>query len=167
MSIEKVKQNPIQINNDIVEKTNDMQIDISTYQEVFSIITILFKKYMFPIISSSGQVYRDYSPRFQIEIGKRYSEYNKCEERIYFVPNKFIGYSYISFDEDTNLTTYYLEHILKYLYTPQQILGYFYLKLMKFDKSNNENIKGLNLALHFLKIIVENEKKFRLDLFDL
>ena len=65
------------------------------------------------------------------------------------------------FDMCMELQHYNLEEILDYLDTPQQILRDFYLKLIKFSKERKKKIKGLKLALHLMKVIVEDEEEFR------
>ena len=139
-------------------KQKPTQMNISTYQEVFSIITLLSKKYVYPNMPKNyifSHLYKE------IEIGIKYDRSDKFPEPLYFAPNGVIGYSFISFDIGMHLSNYNLEEILDYLHTPQQILRDFYLKLIKFSKERKKKIKGLKLALHLMKVIVEDEEEFR------
>ena len=103
----KVKQKPTQMNT-------------STYQEVFCIITLLANKYVYPNMPKRYIFKHLYD---EIEIGSIYKRGSEFPERLYFVPNGALGYSFISNNMLMELSTYYLEEILDYLYTPQQILG--------------------------------------------
>lgn len=145
MSNKKVKQKPTQIN-------------ISTYQDIFSIITLLSKKCVFPNMPKKYRFKHLYK---EIEIGSMYKRGDEFPQRIYFVPNGFFGHSFISTNVIMESIPHNLEEILDYLDTPQQILGNFYLRLMKFSKGRKKNIKGLKLALHIIQTILENEDEFR------
>ncbi|HSF50172.1 MAG TPA: hypothetical protein VLA74_05355, partial [Nitrososphaeraceae archaeon] len=70
MSNKKVKQKPTQIN-------------ISSYQEVFTIITLLSKKYVFPNMPKKYIFKHLYK---KIEIGNIYKKEDEFPERLYFVP---------------------------------------------------------------------------------
>lgn len=141
----KVKQKPTQIN-------------LSTYQEVFELITILTRKYVVPNLPKKYAFIAD-----EIEVGKIYKKGDKHAETVYFVVEGIIGYSFMSYygSIGMGISTYNLEEIIDHLYTPQQILCDFYLKLIKFSKDRKKKIKGLKLALHLMKVIVEDEEEFR------
>lgn len=136
-------------------KQKPTQINIETYLDIFSLITLLSKKYVFPNMPKRylyEYVYRE------IEVGIKYGKGDKYPQRLYFFPNGFLGYSFANPDTIKGASTYNLEEILDYLDTPHQILGDFYFKLIKFSKERKKKIKGLRLALHLMKVILENEE---------
>jgi hypothetical protein len=132
------------------------QINISTYQEIFSIIELLSKQYVFP---NMPKKYRFKHLFTDIEIGHVYKRGDVFPQRLYFVPNGFFDHSFISFSITMDFTPYNLEEILDYLDTPHQILSRFYLRLIKFSKGRKKKINGLRLSLHLMKVILENEKE--------
>jgi hypothetical protein len=134
------------------------QINISAYQEVFTIITLLSKKYVYP---NMPKRYRFKHLYHDIEVGIKYDRDDEYPQRLYFCPNGFGNHSFVSFNMLMEASTYNLEEILDYLYTPQQILQDFYLRLIKFANERKKKIQGLKLVTHLVKIIVENEKEFK------
>ena len=103
-------------------KQKPTQIRISEYQEVFSIISVLSKKYVYPNMPKKYRFWHLYS---DIEVGMIYNRDDKCLQRLYFAPNGCIGYSFISFNTNMGVLAYNLEEILDYLDTPTQILTNF------------------------------------------
>ena len=155
--METTKKNQSQSKNGDLENA---YIDIATYEDVFSIITLLTKKYIVPNVDTLPKEYRFDPSNFQIEIGKKYRKRDNFEVALYFVPEGFIGYSFIS-EDLMGPSTYELKEIFYDLYPPQQILYDFYKTLMTFTKNNKQQIKGLKLPLQFMKIILENEEEYR------
>ena len=128
----------------------NLYIDIGTYEDLFSIITTLTKKYIFPNIDTLSKKYRFNLADFQVEIGKKYKKRQEFEETLFFVPEGLFGYSYISFDFMMSLSNYNLKEIFDDLYPPQQILNDFYKTLMTFAQNNKQQIKGLKIPLQFI-----------------
>lgn len=139
-------------------KQKPSQINISTYQEVFSLITLLSKKYVFP--NMPKRYLHEYFYR-EIEVGIKYDRGDEYPQRLYFAPNGFPGYSFKSFNMCMEASTYNLEEILDDLDTPQQILSNFFFKLIKLSKDRKKKINGLRLVLHLMRVIVENEEEYR------
>lgn len=138
-----------------------LYIDIGTYEDLFSIITSLTRKYIFPNIDTLPKKYR-FSPfSFQVEIGKKYKRREEYEETLFFAPEECYGSSFTSFGCMNSLNTYNLQEIFDDLYPPQQILAGLYNTLMTFATNNKQQIKGLKIPLQFMKIILENEEEYR------
>jgi hypothetical protein len=136
-------------------KQKPTQIRISEYQEVFSIISVLSKKYVYP---NMPKKYRFWYLYENIEIGTMYKRGDKFSQVLYFSPKS----SYLLSGDTTNGYEFHnLEDILDYLDTPTQILKNFWLKLFKFSKERKKKIQGLRGALQFLTIILENEEECR------
>ena len=51
---------------------------------------------MFPAIETFPKKYRFDPSDFQIEIGKKYRKRDEFAESLYFVPDGFLGYSFMS-----------------------------------------------------------------------
>ena len=137
----------------------NLYMDIGTYEDLFSIITSLTKKYIFQNIDTLPKKYRFERYDFRVEIGKKYRKRQEFEETLFFVPGGFCGSSFISFGFMNDLSEYSLKEIFDDLYPPQQILDDFYKTLMTFAKNNKQQIKGLKIPLQFMKIILENEEE--------
>jgi hypothetical protein len=134
-------------------------IDIATYEDLFSIIRSLIKKYIVPNMDTLPKKYRFNPSITPIEIGKKYRKRDQFNETLYFIPERYEG-SFISrglmYD-----STYELKEIFDDLYPPQQILSDFYKTLMTFAKNKKQQIKSLKLPLQFIKIILENEEEYK------
>jgi hypothetical protein len=145
----------IMTNKDIKQKPT--QINKSTYQEIFSIIQLLSKEYIFP---NMPKKYRFKHLFTEIEIGEIYKRGDVFPQRLYFEPDGFFDHSFISMDVMMSCIPYNLEEILDCLDTPHQILCRFYSRLIQFSKGRKKKINGLRLALHFMKVILEKEKEY-------
>lgn len=91
-----------------------------------------------------------------IEIGTMYKRGDKFSQVLYFLPKNS---SFLSGDTMNGYEFHNLEDILDYLDTPRQGLSNFYLRLFEFSKERKKKIQGLRGALHFLRIILENEEE--------
>ena len=103
-------------------KQKPTQINIETYQEVFYIITLLSKKYVYPNMPKTYIFWHLYD---YIEVGIKYGRSDEYPESLYFCPTGFLGYSFMSGDVFMGASRYNLEDILDYLYTPIKYLGIF------------------------------------------